>query len=288
MKGILLAGGLGTRLWPLTMTTSKQLLPVYDKPMVYYPLSVLMFAGIRDIAIISTEHDLPQYKALLGDGSQLGINLSYLLQEKPEGIGQAFLIAQDFIGQDPVALILGDNIFYGDGLPALLKNPVPAGAKVFAYYVQDPSRYGVVEFKADKPIRIIEKPQATSSNWAVTGLYFYDNTVIDKAKQLKPSDRGELEISDINQQYLDEGTLTVEKLGRGMAWLDTGTHRSLLQASQFVETIESRQGLKIACLEEIAFRMGFITADKFKMLAEKYNASQYGNYLQMLIQREAI
>lgn len=289
MKGILLAGGQGTRLYPLTRVISKQLLPVYDKPMVFYPLSVLMFAGIREILLISTDHDLPQYQALLGNGHDLGLEISYQVQDKPQGIAQAFLIGEDFIGQDSVGLILGDNIFYGDGLPHLLKTlPLAQGAKVFAYYVQDPSRYGVVEFDKQTPMRIKEKPQTTTSHWAVTGLYFYDNSVIEKAKSLKPSARGELEISDINQLYLEQGQLTVEKLGRGMAWLDTGTHESLLQASQFVETIESRQGLKIACLEEIAFRMGFIQLDTLKMHAEKLSSSQYGAYLQDIIRREGL
>ncbi len=290
MKGIILAGGLGTRLYPLTQITSKHLLPIYDKPMIYYSLSVLMLAGLQEILLISTPDDLPQYKKLLGDGSQLGLHIDYVAQSQPKGIADAFILGESFIGQDSVALILGDNIFYGDGLPAILNKhrSLEQGASIFAYYVNDPSRYGVIEFKDGLPTVIKEKPKQTHSNWAVTGLYFYDNQVVDIAKHLQPSNRGELEITDVNNVYLENKQLTVEQFGRGMAWLDTGTHESLLQASQFVEVIESRQGLKIACLEEIAYRKGFIGMQQLQSQAEKWGSSQYGEYLQRYISRELL
>ncbi|ELR71458.1 Glucose-1-phosphate thymidylyltransferase [Fulvivirga imtechensis AK7] len=282
MKGIILAGGSGTRLYPLTKSISKQLLPIYDKPMIYYPLSVLMLANIKDILIITTPEDAQAFKNMLGDGSQIGLNLQYAIQPAPEGLAQAFIIGEQFIGNDSCCLILGDNIFYGYNFSKTLVQTaaLQEGATVFGYYVKDPERYGVVEFTDDNQVvSLVEKPKEPKSNYAVTGLYFYDNTVADKAKQIKPSPRGELEITDLNNMYLEEGKLRVELLGRGMAWLDTGTHHSLLQASNFVQSIEERQGLKIACLEEIAFRKGYIGKEELVELAQPLLKNQYGQYL---------
>ncbi|OQX78333.1 MAG: glucose-1-phosphate thymidylyltransferase [Bacteroidetes bacterium 4484_249] len=285
MKGIILAGGAGTRLHPLTLAISKQMMPVYDKPMIYYPLSVLMMAGIKEILIISTPYDLPGFERLLGDGSNLGCSFEYAVQEVPNGLAQAFVIGADFVGNEKVALVLGDNIFYGSGLGTLLsENNDPEGGVVFAYHVSDPERYGVVEFdEQQKAITIEEKPQQPKSNYAVPGLYFYDNSVIEVAKNLKPSARGEYEITDVNKYYLEQGKLKVGVLSRGTAWLDTGTFQSLLQASQFVEVIEQRQGLKIGCIEEVAFRMGYIDKNQLQKLAGPLLKSGYGEYLLNII-----
>lgn len=286
MKGIVLAGGAGTRLYPSTMAVSKQLLPVYDKPMIYHPVSVLMLAGIKDILIISTPSDLPNFKKLLGDGSQFGVKFSYKEQPSPDGLAQAFILGEDFIGEDNCALILGDNIFYGSGFSSMLKRSGEKknGATVFAYQVKDPERFGVVEFDMEyKAVSIEEKPQKPKSNFAVTGLYFYDNKVVEYAKNLKPSARGELEITDLNRVYLESGNLEVEVLGRGFAWLDTGTHDSLLQAGQFVRTVEENQGIKIACLEEIAYRMGFVSKEHLKELAGRFPKNEYYQYVSGVI-----
>ncbi|MFP4469367.1 MAG: glucose-1-phosphate thymidylyltransferase RfbA [Bacteroidales bacterium] len=286
MKGIILAGGAGTRLHPITMAISKQLMPIYDKPMIYYPLSVLMMAGIRDVLIISTPQDLPNFEKLLGDGSRLGCNFSYKVQEVPNGLAQAFVLGAEFIGNDKVSLILGDNIFYGTGLQKLLQeNNDPEGGMVFAYHVSDPERYGVVEFDENqKAISIEEKPKHPKSNFAVPGLYFYDNSVVEVAKNIKPSPRGEYEITDVNKHYLDEGKLKVGILSRGTAWLDTGTFESLLEASLFVEVIEKRQGLKIGCIEEVAYRMKFIDDAKLEEISQPLLKSGYGAYLLKLLQ----
>ena len=290
MKGIILAGGSGTRLYPLTTTVSKQLLPIYDKPMIYYPLSILMLAGIRDILIISSPEDLPNYERLLKDGSQFGLNLFYKVQPSPDGLAQAFILGEEFIGDDDVCLILGDNIFYGHGLTELLSNAVKSVTEerkstVFGYYVNDPKRYGVCTFDDEGNVTTIEeKPENPKSNYAVVGLYFYTNDVVEIAKQVKPSGRGELEITSVNQEYLKQSRLKVELMGRGYAWLDTGTHESLLAASSFIETIERRQGLKIACIEEIAYKMGYINKEKLQNLGKKLEKNQYGQYLLKLVE----
>lgn len=289
MKGIILAGGSGTRLYPLTMVASKQLLPVYDKPMIYYPLTTLMLAGIREILVITTPQDQAAFQYLMGDGTKWGIEITYAVQPEPNGLAEAFIIGREFVGDEPVALVLGDNIFYGHGLTEILQNAKEqasqeGGATVFGYYVSDPERYGVVDFdEQGKATSIVEKPANPASNWAVTGLYFYDNSVVDIAASIEPSPRGELEITDVNRVYLDRGDLRVERMGRGYAWLDTGTHASLLQASEFVRTVEDRQGLKIACVEEIAFHMGYIDAAQVLELAAPLAKSGYGEYLERMV-----
>ena len=290
MKGIILAGGAGTRLYPSTMTVCKQLLPVYDKPMIYHPLSVLMLAGIRDILVISTPEAIPSFKELLGDGSQFGINLSYKVQPSPDGLAQAFVLGDEFIGNDSAALILGDNIFYGPGFSVMMHSSIEkiekeGGAAVFAYLVKDPERFGVVEFdKNNKAVSIEEKPKEPKSNYAVTGLYFYDNKVVEYAKNLKPSARGEYEITDLNRIYLENGNLNVNTLGRGFAWLDTGTHRSLLQAGSYIQTIEDNQGIKIACLEEVALRMGFISKERLLDSIKEYKNNEYYSYVKRVVE----
>lgn len=285
MKGIILAGGSGTRLYPITQGVSKQLTPIYDKPMIYYPLSVLMLSGITEVLIISTPHDLPQFKNLLGDGEHIGMKFSYIEQPSPDGLAQAFILGEDFIGDDDVCLVLGDNIFYGHGLTAMLSSSIANvqqenKATVFGYYVKDPERYGVAEFDAKgNVLSLVEKPEKPKSNYAVVGLYFYPNSVVEIAKNIKPSERGELEITTVNQKYLEQGDLKVELMGRGYAWLDTGTHESLLEASNFIQTIENRQGLKVACIEEIAYEMGYISREKLIELAQPLKKNQYGQYL---------
>lgn len=289
MKGIILAGGSGTRLYPITMSVSKQLLPVYDKPMIYYPLSTLMLAGIREILVITTPQDQSQFERLLDDGRQYGIELRYAIQPSPDGLAQAFIIGKEFVGGDDVALVLGDNIFYGHGLPDDLRRAAEQknGATVFAYQVRDPQRYGVVEFDADaRAVSLEEKPAQPRSNWAVTGLYFYDNRVLDVAANLKPSARGELEITDVNRTYLEWNDLHVEKLGRGIAWLDTGTHESLHQASSFIQTLQERQGMMVSCLEEIAYREGWMSADEVARIAEPMKKNEYGQYLLRMLEQE--
>jgi glucose-1-phosphate thymidylyltransferase len=289
LKGIILAGGSGTRLYPITRGVSKQLLPIFDKPMIYYPLSTLMLAGIRDVLVITTPDDRPQFERLLGDGSQWGIRLCYAIQPKPQGLAQAFLIGADFIGESAVSLVLGDNIFFGHGLPEMLAaaSARNAGATVFAYQVRDPERYGVVSFdQHGQPSGIVEKPKSAASNWAVTGLYFYDNNVIRYASEIRPSNRGELEITDLNLRYLRAGALEVARMGRGFAWLDTGTFESLIDAASFVQTIERRQGMKIACPEEIAYRMGFIARTQLRDLAQSLMKNGYGEYLARLVDNE--
>ena len=291
MKGIILAGGSGTRLYPITRVVSKQLLPIYDKPMIYYPLSILMLAGLREILVISTPQDLPLFRDLLGDGSQWGLSFDYAEQPRPEGIAQAFLIGREFVGRDQVCLILGDNIFYGHGLPdkLCLAAAQKEGATIFGYWVENPERYGVVAFDSEnRALDIVEKPKEPTSNWAVTGLYFYDNRVLEIAAGLEPSARGELEITDVNRAYLKMKALRVEKLGRGIAWLDTGTHETLMQAANFIETIEERQGLKVACVEEIAFRMGYIDAAQLETLARPLLSNGYGQYLLDIIKYEGL
>ena len=289
MKGIILAGGSGTRLYPITRGISKQLIPIYDKPMIYYPLSTLMLAGITDILVISTPEFTPLFEQLLGDGAEWGISLTYKVQEKPNGLAEAFILGVDFIGDDSVCLILGDNIYYGSGLSKLVQEAAQKtdGATVFGYHVNDPERFGVVEFDSNmKALSIEEKPEKPKSNYAVTGLYFYDNTVVEKAKNLKPSDRGELEITDINKLYLDEGKLDVKLMGRGYAWLDTGTHDSMMEAASFIATIQKRQNLKVACLEEIAYRMGYISKEKLVELAQPMKKNDYGQYLLRLAKEQ--
>lgn len=289
MKGIILAGGSGTRLYPLTKAVSKQLMPIYDKPMIYYPMSILMLAGIKDILIISTPTDTPRFEQLFGDGHELGINLEYKVQESPDGLAQAFIIGEEFIGDDSVCLILGDNIYYGGGLSKMLQRTAAkeSGATVFGYHVNDPERFGVVEFDQEMhAVSIEEKPEKPKSNYAVTGLYFYDNKVVEIAKSIKPSPRGELEITDINKAYLEAGELEVEVMGRGFAWLDTGTHESLLEAGTFIETIEKRQNLKVACLEEISYRMGYITREQLIELAQPLKKNEYGQYMLRLANSE--